>query len=200
MASRMLLSWIRQNASSVRAPAACWRKAWRSGGAQQAADMVGAEGRPALDARKHAFPELFSRYNHDVADRKQRGKSVREDNHDRSTIARAPRRRGAPLARDHRAYRFPTGRAGLRALLVTPARHRVARRDEPRHSRCEDHGGRPFSLREQPLLSPSFRPAGSAAQRYSLRRRSARQMAGRRKSAKWPRTLRRIRLTAPTPP
>jgi hypothetical protein len=42
----------------------------QSGWAQQAADMVGAERRTALDARKHAFPELFSRYNHDVADRK----------------------------------------------------------------------------------------------------------------------------------
>ena len=47
----------------------------QSGRAQQAADMLGAEWRTALDAR---LPEQFSRYNHDVADRKQRGKSVRK--------------------------------------------------------------------------------------------------------------------------
>jgi hypothetical protein len=32
----------------------------QSAWAQQAADVVGAERRAALDARKHAFPELFS--------------------------------------------------------------------------------------------------------------------------------------------
>ena len=65
----------------------------QSGRAQQAADMLGAERRTALDARKHAFPEQFSRYNHDVADRKQRGKSVRKaimrDNNWRAAASRS---------------------------------------------------------------------------------------------------------------